>query len=283
MKNTLTAFCLLFALVLPLGAFQWPSEPDSITRSFCEVSEQSVLKGIHFTSPGSIRPFDAGELVFRSVPDPFSPLPGGKDSLLVIQHENGFQSVYEGLDPTVVISVADRISSSDYLDPEPLISSYRFSIRDARLERLVNPLLLLPGLNDHTPPEMSSLCLVSKEGERFQIEENRSLPAGSYLVYARVSDRIRKKGELEMMPYCISLYNLGSLQAERKLDTLVQTGPVLSLQDGIPLQDLYDEEGCLYLGEMVLNSGTASIEITMEDFFGNESSRMFSFTVMREK
>ena len=56
---------------------------------------------------------------------------------------------------------------------------------------------------------------------------------------------------------------------------------MLSLQDGVSAEDLYNDESFLYMGEMLLNSGAASFELTIEDFFDNELSVDYGFKVLR--
>ena len=278
----ISVIVLFYCLIPPLAfAFQWPSSPESLTHSFCVELEYGISKGLCFKEPESVRPFDSGKVVYRYCPDPFSALPGDQPSLLVLEHENGFQSVYEGLDSADVGNVPPFVGNGQLISEHPSAGSYGFYIRDARLKRLVNPLLLLPGLNDVQAPDLLTLRLYSSDGGIYDIKQNASIPAGIYGVYVQVQDRINRKNPLVLMPYNISLYNLGSLEAERKLDTLVQADGVLSLQDGVSAEDLYNDESFLYLGEMLLNSGAASFELTVEDFFGNELSVDYGFKVLR--
>ncbi len=281
MKKSCLLILFLFMISPVISAFQWPSDPEFLTYSFCVELEYGISKGLRFEGAESVRPFDSGKVVYRYSPDPFSPLPGNQPSLLVLEHENGFQSVYKGLESADVGNVPPFVSSGQMITEHPFTGTYGFYIRDARLKRLVNPLLLLPGLNDVQAPDLLTLRLYSPDGDVYDIKQNVSIPAGIYGVYVQVRDRINRKNPLELMPYTISLYNLGTLEAERKLDTLVQAGDVLSLQDGVPAEDLYNDESFLYLGEMLLNSGTTSFELTMEDFFGNELSVDYGFQVLR--
>ncbi|OQY34569.1 MAG: hypothetical protein B6241_04675 [Spirochaetaceae bacterium 4572_59] len=281
MRTYCVALLILICHSLPVVAFQWPSDPDRIIKSFCEVEDQKIYRGLQFSQPELIRPFDAGDVVFRYIQDPFSPLPGGGSSLLVLQHENGFQSVYEGLSDETVKTVPSRVTQDMMIDANPDLEEYRFCIRDARLTRLVNPLLILPGLNDRIPPELLSLHLLAEDGTLFPVVQRMVIPAGGYDVYIHVIDKVAKKNPLVLLPYMVSLYNLGSLQAERKLDTLIQRDNHLSLQDGISLKNIYDKDGNIFLGSIILNSGSASMEVAMEDFYGNKESRQFNFSVVR--
>jgi hypothetical protein len=281
MKILAASGLMIFLGFVQLYGFQWPSDPDYVVRFFCEFQESGVSKGIRFDKPDTIKPFDSGKVVYRYLPDPFSPLPGGGPSVLVLEHENGFQSVYEGLESDQVKRIPDEVSKNSFISTLPNQEGYLFKIRDARLQRLVNPLMLLPGLDDRRPPEMAAMHLVGEDGAVYNLSQTTEIPAGSYKVYVFVRDQVRAASSRMLMPYSVSIYNLGSLLAEKKLDAILHENAILSLQDGTPVKNMYNQEGFLNLGEMVLNSGDASLEIRMEDFFGNKQTDNFSFTVMR--
>ena len=83
-----------------------------------------ISKGLRFKEPESVRPFDSGKVVYRYCPDPFSALPGYQPSLLVLEHENGFQSIYEGLDSADVGDVSPFVSSGQLISEHPSAGSY---------------------------------------------------------------------------------------------------------------------------------------------------------------
>ena len=282
MNKGVMIFLLCLAGRYSAAAFQWPSDPESLSHAFCGTDENRIYKGLQFVSPEDIKPFDRGSVIFRYTPDPFSSFSGGDSTLLVLEHENGFQSVYEGLKEEDVDQIPEKVYDRFSFLTGNAPEEYRFAIRDARLKRLVNPLLLLPGLEDNMPPELESMDLIDGDGNQFRISRGVEIPAGVYKVYLGISDRIGTATSLQIMPYRVSLYNLGSLQAERELDTLIQAGNSLALQDGTVLGRIFSRDGQFYLGEMTLNSGVASLEIVMEDFIGNEKIEKFGFTVLRQ-
>ena len=284
MKHRLTVFFSIQMIIFSqLSAFQWPSDPQGLSDSFSFPSEGGVFKGLSFHNSESVKPFDHGQVVYQYDPDPFSPSPLANSSLLVLEHENGFQSIYRGLPSESFATFSDSISSSDFLyRGGDALEKYFFTIRDARLGRLVNPLLLLPGLNDSVPPRLLGMLLVDSNGAEFQIFPDRSVPAGVYKAFIHVEDRFNSRDDLVVMPFSVSLYNLGTLLARRRLDSLVQRGNAIALQDGVPVDEIFNSSGYLSLGDIMLNSGTASLEVVMEDFFGNESIETFSFRVLRQ-
>ncbi len=280
------SFLLLSFLITAsaqLSAFQWPSDPRGLAGTFALPAGDSVFKGLSFEQVETVNPFDQGRVVYKYEPDPFSPSPFTDSALLVLEHDNGFQSIYRGLPPGSVEDLPDRVSPSDYLyRGEDPLSEYCFTIRDARLGRLVNPLLLLPGLNDSVPPRLEEVLLVDSNGAEFLISPDRSVPAGVYKAFLHVEDRFSSRDDLLVMPFSVSLYNLGTLLAQRRLDSLVQRDNTIALQDGVSVEDVFNAAGYLFLGDITLNSGTASLEVVMEDFFGNESIETFSFRVLRQ-
>ena len=275
-------FLLLSVSLTYLFAFQWPSDPKSLNHTFSQPEGDEVFKGLSFDQTQSVKPFDQGKVVYRFTPDPFNPGPLIDSSLLVLEHDNGFQSIYRGLPSENVENLSPEVDPGDYLYQGDALDEYCFTIRDARLSRLVNPLLLLPGLNDSVPPRMEEIVLVDAGGAEFLISPDRDVPAGTYKAFILARDQLGRQKEPAVMPFSISLYNLGTLLAQRRMDSLVQRENDLALQDGVPVEDIYNPHGYLYLGDITLNSGAASLEVIMEDFFGNERVETFNFRVLRQ-
>jgi len=285
MRKLLLTVCFAGGILFSAGAFQWPSETESLTLTFGQREEAGMVKGLRFEHPGSVMPLDYGEVVFRHVPGPFSPLPGGDESILVLEHANGFQSVYTGLDSSSAGFGKNRLAAGDYIcrpaaSDEGLPGGYTFYVRDARLKRLVNPLMLLPGIADHLAPDILSIRLEGVGGQ-YELTSGSEVPAGTYSVLIRSEDHVSRRNPLVMAPYLYSLYSHGTLQAERRMDALLQAEHALSLQDGTPRETLYNSEGYLNLGQLVLTSGTASLEVSVGDIQGNERTAMFTFLVVR--
>ncbi|MDC7240066.1 MAG: hypothetical protein PQJ50_06865 [Spirochaetales bacterium] len=279
--------CLLFTIVHSLSALQWPAASESMTTSFLEERDGMVQAGLVFENYDTMRPFDNGETVFRYSPEAYSALPGSGDSLLVLGHENGFQSIYAGITPAETRADRNRISAGEFLkapsesEESEETGFCRFFIRDALLDQIVNPLVLLPLPPDTRSPRLLSVLLIDGDNsfELMGQKEDLIVPVGNYMVYVRSED-FTNRG-VRQMPYTYSLYNLGTLLLERQLDAVQQSGGSRVFQDGSPLDSVFTLSGYLFLGDIVMTSGRSVVEISLADVHGNESSESFDIGVTR--
>ena len=277
---------LLFLTALSASALQWPVDIDSMSSSFLEDRDGVVQTGLVFEGYDTMHPFDNGEVVYRYIPEAYGALPQGDSSLLVLSHDNGFQSIYTGITGQETRSDRSRLSAGEFLKA-PAESGdegagfCRFSIRDAKLNQIVNPLILLPVPADSRSPRLVSVILQDEDNsfELMSGEEELVLPAGNYSVYVKAED-FTNRG-VRQMPYSFSLYNLGTLLLERKLDALQQQGGDRVFQDGTSMVSVFSMPEYLLLGDIVMTSGRSIMEISMEDIHGNEGSESFDIEVHR--
>lgn len=277
--------CVLF-LMAGSGVFalQWPVAVGSMTSSFLDdggEGEGGAEPFVVFEGYESMRPFDTGEVVFRYAPDDFGALPGAGEAILVLEHENGFQSIYSGIDERELRPDRERLSVGEFLkapDGSGEPGSCRFTIRDAQLNQLVNPFVLLPSIEDKAPPSIRSVLLV-RGSEEYELGDELSLKTGRYGVYVDGSDPYGKG--LVRMPYAYSLYNLGSLMLERRLDAVRQDENGLAFKDGQSVDSVFGRKDYVYLGTVNLTSGQSDLEISLTDIQGNESSRSYTVEVYR--
>ncbi len=270
---------LFFTGLCVLPALQWPVAADGISSSFLD--EERGEPFFEFENYDSMRPFDTGEVVFRYAPDSFGALSGAGEAILVLEHENGFQSIYSGIDEQELRLDRDRLSVGEFLrapgsEREP--GYCRFAIRDAQLNQLVNPFILLPSVEDRTAPEVESVVLVHG-GDEYILEDGLSLKSGRYSIYVDGRDPYGKG--MFRMPYAYLLYNLGSLMLERRLDAVRQGEQGLAFKDGQAVDSVFSREGYVYLGTVHLTSGQAVLEVSLIDVQGNEDSLSYVVQVYR--
>jgi hypothetical protein len=266
------------------AALQWPVAVESMSSSFLDDGDDGSGRAepfVEFEGYESMRPFDTGEVVFRYGPDDFGTLPGAGEAILVLEHENGFQSIYSGIDEQELRTDREKLSVGEFLKApedggEP--GFCRFTIRDAQLNQLVNPFVLLPSIEDKTPPEIRSVLLV-RGADDFELAEDLSLKAGRYNVYVDGRDPFGKG--MTRMPYAYFLYNLGSLMLERQLDAVRQDEHGLAFKDGQSVDSVFSRRNYVYLGTVNLTSGQSDLEISLKDIQGNESSRSYTVQVYR--
>lgn len=204
--------------------------------------------------------------------------------MLVLEHENGFQSIYSRITPSETRQDRDRVSAGEYLKAplgEEAAFSCSFFIRDSQLNQMVNPMVLLPVPDDDLSPRIESFIL--RDGER-SIElkgrnEDFSVPAGNYQVYIRAVDI--SDGGGRQMPYSYALYNLGSLLLEREMDAVVLQEKGRSFKDGQTLESVFSMTSYVRMGELILTSGQSILEISVTDVRGNEGHESFQLQVLR--
>jgi hypothetical protein len=280
MKKALLLFVLLSASI-HLYSLQWPVQADFLESSFLEEYNGEVFPGLIFRGYDSMRPFDYGETIFRFSPEDYSPLPSMDGSMLVLEHENGFQSIYTHISSKETRADRNRLSAGEYLK-SPGGGKYpgicHFYIRDALQNQLVNPLILLPLIKDSNPPVIESILLADSENE-YELNNDLILPVGHYDVYVKGLDN-NKAGKTKS-PFGFTLYNLGTLQLERALDSVNQKDNELAFDDGVEVSSVFLKPGYLYLGGITLTSGQAKLEIFLSDVQGNELSRAYSLEVVR--
>jgi len=268
-------------MAVHLSAIQWPVDISCLDSTFLENYNGEAFPGLVFTNYDSMRPYDSGDVIFRFSPEDYSALPSVGDSMLVLEHENGFQSIYTNLSADETRDDREKLSSGEFLkspDGKKNQGSCHFYIRDALQNRLVNPLLLLPVIHDTSDPVIESI-IISDGRREYELTEGLSIPAGSYGVFIRGVDN--PKSGIKQSPYRYFLYNLGVLKLERTLDAVIQKNHQLAFQDGTPLETVFSKPGYLFLGDIPLISGQSRLEVSLVDVSGNESNRAYDIQVYR--
>lgn len=284
MKYKSILISVLFSFSCVAYALQWPVDIKYMTSSFLEERSSSVQSGLVFEAYDSMRPYDYGETIFRYIPEDYSSLPGGDDSMLVLEHENGFQSIYAGISSFETRQDRNRLSAGEFLkapSDEYSSSSCYFYIRDADLNQLVNPMILLPVPDDTVSPDIESVILMD-EMNSFELIGNKddiSVPVGNYTVFIKAFDKT--DNGVRQMPYSYALYNLGSLLLERELDALILRDSERVFKDGESLASVFSMTSYLRMGEIILTSGQSLLEVSVTDVHGNEGSKSFQVKVLR--
>ncbi|QEN07915.1 hypothetical protein EXM22_07900 [Oceanispirochaeta crateris] len=281
MTNKRILQLILLILCSQISALQWPVSVEYLESCFLEDYNGEPFPGLIFSGYDSMRPFDFGETIFRFTPGDYSALPPVEGSMLVLEHENGFQSIYTHISEEETRADRTRLSEGEYLkSPEdgPREGHSSFYIRDALQNQLVNPLILLPGMDDFYPPVIESVILSDQERE-YILNNDLILPVGRYQVYIKGWD-IHEAGR-NRSPYEFSMYNLGTLQLKRVLDAVIQKDNDLYFQDGVAVSSVFFRQGYLFLGDISLTSGQAKLEVVMSDAQGNEDSTEYTIQVIR--
>ena len=115
MKRLIMGSLLVFLVLHGTAALQWPVSIESMISSFLDGREGSAEPFVEFEGYKSMRPFDTGEVVFRYIPDSYGALQGVGESILILEHENGFQSIYSAITEEELRMDREKLSVGEFL------------------------------------------------------------------------------------------------------------------------------------------------------------------------
>ncbi|PIE04821.1 MAG: hypothetical protein CSA76_02245 [Spirochaetales bacterium] len=268
-------FCFFAVLgALPCASFarQWPDSQQALVSSFAAARQGAFSRGLHFeTSEERVQAWGDGELIWSSSEYNSASLPG--KGLVVLEHEDGFRSTYEGVD--VRPDLKDKVSEGDWLGYSG-ISGWSFIVTDFRQGRIVDPLGLLPARVIEGRPRLGSIEL-SRGSEVLPVTDRMQILPGRWsltvdAVYTGISNTV---------PVEISLYWLGTRVGFVKLDSLEEQDGVIVLNAPGPLnyEAVYSRQGYFVFNDIAFNEGRGILELRLKDEKGKVLSRVWNLVV----
>lgn len=270
--------------VLVLGAWKWPVEEFSIDLGFGAPADGAMSPGLELVAEaGPVSAAAEGELVFAfDAEDHRGAIPHGLGSFLVLEHEGGFRSLYAHLDrepgdatvefaEEAPVGVVGRTGFSGG-------NTLGFRIIDSERGAYVNPMILLPELEDGTAPRIEDVRL-SRGSASVAVGPGASLPQGparlSALVYDPGTDGPYRG---DAAAYSVTVFANGREVFGLAFETLSRSGGRITLSGEYTRGELFDDEGRLRLGSIEIAPGSNLIEIIAEDHAGNERVASFQIT-----
>ena len=267
---------LVFTLVTAgLPGMQWPVADPVVSATFGPVSDV-FLDGLELRGSGpDVRAVSSGRVIFSDVHENVDE-PSYR--LLVIEHEDGFRSLYSGHGFRPLDVGGKRVREGDMIG-HLLEGSLRFRIYDTDQDHYVNPLNFLPELPDDQAPEIREVRLEGG-GEGVTLEDGISVQAGDYEIVVKISDT-GSDGKTDWAPYRLSMSYMGDRLHFLTFNTLAEEEGrhYVSDETAISLTSLLKYEGWLNLGRVRLIPGRAILGIGAEDFSGNGVDRQYVIEV----
>lgn len=286
MKRFCIIILFIFCFFTALSALEWPTDTQDFLRLFGQsIGEHTFEQGLTFENAATVRAADAGVLLITlDKKHGIGAFPSTLGNALVFLHDDGLQTVYGNLDNTVVFrsrtsteahAVIGRTGNSGWGHPNELL----FQVSDNQKKVYINPLLLLPSVNDKTAPQIQNIILINEQNTAFQIAGQKNVRQGSYELYADVFDTVAAGGH-SFSPFRISIFVNGTNIRTIPFDTITQKGNTFYLGDTAFTDTLlYRRKNALYLGKIILNRGKSDILITARDITGNEKTERFTIQV----
>jgi len=280
----LAAFLACMAvLTSSAGAFDWPLPPEAIRYGFGAFRD-GFLRGVELgATDGVVRAPEDGELTFMAVG---ATLPGGfpipANSLVSIAHGSDVMTVYTGMEASSISRYLKTIARGVVLGRAAYTrESGRgavFYTFDSRERRYINPLILMPAVNDGKPPVIKSFSLASGKSE-IVVEQPRVVRQGTYFLVIDAYDL--SPGGFQSAPYSIKVYVDGTEYAAIAYDAAWTKAGISTLFGSVAVQEsqYLGSDGRSRFGPLTLPSGKAVVSIFVVDYFGNRREQTYSFTV----
>ena len=286
-------FLFLVLNITAVYSLQWPVEKLTVTSTFAEKRGDHYHSGIDIGGgEQDVVAVSDGRVVFIFEENsPFSDIPCGMGSFIVIEHERSLKTTYSHLKKGSVVKNRENVELGEKIGVIGDTGASRgqqlhFEVIDGELNQIVNPLKLLSESNDKTKPVIKKIVLKNEDNSLNKILSRREkIKTGKYKLTAQVYDVC---GNVDYFcptaPYSISVYLNGEQVIEIKYDTLErEKGKVVLAGNSSPVEEFYstEEDWLVNIGEINLIPGTIRLEISVKDFAGNESTRDRLLTVYR--
>lgn len=279
--------CLSLLLVFggPVFSWQWPTEGVLIAVAFGQDQGDSYSRGV--TLGGGVQPVypvSGGVVVYarEAAEDPASVL----GTTVVVDHSGGFRSLYGHLESGSVPRIGTVVTESTQIGlvgesgaadrPE-----LYFSVLDTAAGVYVNPLLLLPPVEDSVFPTIVSV-LAEGAASLYDLGVVSALPSGDYDLLVECTDR-ESRGGARIAPYSFSALVNGEEVLSIVNDRLLVSDSAEQIQPGpaVPRESLHTTDGRFVVRGITVPVGRTVIEIVAADYAGNAASSAYEIEGVR--
>lgn len=284
MKKQLSVLilCFIFQSVFSL---EWPSENIDFLLLFGQETGKDFSQGVVFKDTQTVKASEHGKLLIAiEKKDNIGRFPSALGNALIFIHEDGLQTVYGNLEDTQLFktreetdanSIIGTTGQSGWSEPKSLI----FQVADIKNKVFLNPLLLMPYLEDKILPQIQNVILTDRKNNTVNLNEIKMIKQGSYDLYASISDKITKESK-DFSPFRVTVFLNGTNVSIIPFEVLTSDQSKFYLK-GSKIHEtlLYGKKGYLYLGKIDFTRGKTNLTISARDITGNEKIETFSIQV----
>lgn len=275
------------AALFPLAAFDWPQDnvtPDSFFSFFGQKRAETISNSLVFSEPEPAKSTDKGRVsvIITEHDDGFNWFESTLGTAVIVSHEDSLLTVYGNLDTD---SLNEKLFSEPEVETGTEFSttgnsawqegnSYlEFQIIDTKNDSYINPLIMMPRSEKNEQLTLTGITLENKFGKFYSLETQRNIPAGVYKVY--------RSRQNVSVPYRTSIAVNGMETEHITYDTINQRETDLAVEgrNRYTAKELYPDDKMMLLGELYLPHGNSTVTLILTDFSGNEKSREFSLSV----
>lgn len=279
-------FSLFFILMITFAfTFEWPQAVTStkdFSLSFGQPRGSAFANSLIFENSTEIYPADEGVLLIN-LQSGIADMGWYENTLgnaVVISHENQLITVYGNLEEialekdTVEISQETKIGTSGASGWQKGKNSLEFQVIDTKLQKVINPFMLMPKLENENKLVIKNLIVENNSGKTYPLSNYTKINTGVYKLYI---DR-----QQEEMTYKTTVYVNGATVENIVYDELTRENSRLTIagKSSYTFEDVYPDSKRQLLAEIILPRGKTLITIQIEDFFGNIKNVNYTIEVI---
>jgi hypothetical protein len=274
----LPALVFAAAVLSIVAALDWPLAKPQPAALFGTSAYGGFVTGVELSSDADlVKAADDGELAFVFDGNNASRIPSAIGSYMAVEHQRGIVGVYAELTEGSASSYLKKVNKGNILGTAGASgwtkgSGLSFKLFDRAAGRWVNPLLLMPPLDDKAQPLIRSAALM-RDGKLYPLGETKSLPQGQYTVVVDAVDSLQASWTAAApAPYFLRVVVDGAKAGELSFDVAEQKGGKLMIGSQSPrsFNDCYLPDGKIILASRVFARGKSVIQILVRDYAGNE-------------
>lgn len=272
--------------------FIWPIRSEKISSKLSSTFGESRMDHFHngldiVSINEEVKSIADGKIVYTrySEDQPFDS-DYGTGNCVWVSHSKGILSAYYHLKNTRI----DFSKSDNFVKEGEKLgytgntghssgSHLHFVVASENGAKLINPLMILPKIEDSISPEIGGLTLSVGEnytnindGDSINVSKNFPLTVTAF-------DKGENSGQRRGVQYIGFIFNGIKIKESRFNEISIKKGKWIN-EDSLEYDELY-YNGNYYIGDLSLKSGENTIQVNVADFHGNTNSKTFSFYVNR--
>ncbi|MCB1190406.1 MAG: M23 family metallopeptidase [Leptospiraceae bacterium] len=270
--------------------FIWPIDSEDLSKKISSLFGES--RGDHFHNGLDISSYNEpisligeGKLIYSkySEDNPFEE-DLGSGNCIWFSHDNGYQSAYYHLKEGRNYEILEKISikSGEVFartgnTGHSTGAHLHFVITKDGGKKIIDPLRVLPKVEDNYPPDIKQLILTI--GEKYSvIKNNESLNVSrNFPVSVAMNDKGLNKAHRRGISSARFIVN-GELTKEIRFQEISYLNGKWINEDNLTFDDLYFD-GKYFIGNLEFRSGENKIEIIASDFYNNRAYKKFTFFI----
>jgi len=278
--------------IFTANALEWPMNDFRFSMLFGDAYSKggNFQVGLIFIGDESVKATEYGKkLIAIAENKALREFPSTLGNALVVAHDKGLQTVYGSLRATPAItdensrietfSIIGTVGNTAWGSEGELT----FQVIDTQEKSFINPtrhLLPLLPFNDQLFPTITGTVLVDdKTKQSHRLDSIKNIKQGEYSLYSFLKDSMIDMSET-FVPFDVSVLVNGKTALDVQFYVLEgNKGELYLKKTKISAEKLYNNEGKIYLGKLVLKRGRTEIVISATDISQNTTRITYSLQV----